>query len=68
MIGYSDATVITAIAAVFFAVIAVLAFGRAMFRRYPPTARRFRVGVFIERDHEQIGEGPEDEQRTEPRD
>jgi hypothetical protein len=49
----STPTAIVLIAACLFVVLALLAFGRTMFRRHPPAARRFRVGVFVERDHEQ---------------
>jgi hypothetical protein len=49
----STPTEIVLIAACVLIVLALLAFGRTMFRRYPPAARRFRVGVFVERDHEQ---------------
>jgi hypothetical protein len=56
VIAYSDATLITAIAALFFLAMALLAAGRAMFSKGPPLARRFRVGVFLERDHERMDE------------
>jgi hypothetical protein len=52
VIAVSQATAITAIIVAFFALLALVAFGRAMFRRHPPAARRFRVGVFVERDQE----------------
>jgi hypothetical protein len=59
----SDATLITGIVVLFFALLALLAFGRAIFRRDPPAARRFRIGVFVERDHERAdGDGDRDEQ------
>lgn len=52
MIATTDATKIVAILAAFFLLLALIAVARAMFTRNPPTARRFRVGVFVERDHE----------------
>jgi hypothetical protein len=55
VIGWSDATVITAIIVSFFAVLVLAVLARSLFTRDPPAARRFRVGVFVERDHEQDG-------------
>jgi hypothetical protein len=52
VIAYSSATSITAILAAFFVLMGVIALVRSIFRREsPPTERRFRVGVFVERDH-----------------
>ena len=50
MIGYSNATEITAIVASFFILLALIAAARALFRKGPPEPRRWRVGVFVERD------------------
>ena len=52
MIGYSDATTITAIVAAFFVVLALIVVGRSLFTRHQrgPRSRSFRVGVFVERD------------------
>lgn len=47
----SDATAITAIIAAFFLILALITLARTIFRTNPPSAKRFRVGVFIERDH-----------------
>lgn len=48
--GLSDAATITLAVVGFFLVLALLAFARLILRRTPPTYRRFRVGVFVERD------------------
>jgi hypothetical protein len=46
-------TQITLVVAIFFLLLALIAVARSMFRSDdPPEARRFRVGVFVERDHE----------------
>jgi hypothetical protein len=48
----SDATIVVIVIAAFIVVLALIATGRSLFTRTPPRSRRFRVGVFIERDHE----------------
>ncbi len=58
MTATSAATQITALVVGFFALLALLAVARAIFRPSAPTPRRFRVGVFVERDHEQGAERP----------
>jgi len=50
VIAYSDATVITAIVAGFFLLLALIALVRAVTRRGPPQPTRYRIGVFVERD------------------
>jgi len=50
MLAYSDAVVITAAVAAFFGLLALLAFARVLLRKGPPPPRRFRIGIFIERD------------------
>lgn len=58
MIAYSDATVIVGIVAAFFLLLALIALARTVSRRFPPSYRRFRVGVFVERDDGPPGDGP----------
>lgn len=49
----STATEITLVVAVFFLLLVLIVVARSVFRSNdPPAARRFRVGVFVERDHE----------------
>jgi len=50
VIAYSDAVTITVAVAAFFAVLALLAFARVLLRKGAPPNRRFRIGIFIERD------------------
>ncbi len=51
--GTSTATEITVVTAAFFLLLVLIVTARSIFRSNdPPAARRFRVGVFIERDHE----------------
>ena len=53
MIAASTATEITAIAAGFFLLLVLIVAVRSVIRpNDPPAARRFRVGVFVERDRE----------------
>jgi hypothetical protein len=49
----------------FFALIALLTFARIWLRKAPPSYRRFRVGVFVERDDYSKGDehGEEGEAR-----
>ena len=56
----SDATTAVVIAAAFFLTLAGFAVLRLILRNAPPTWRRYRVGVFMERD-------PEDRDDDEPR-
>jgi len=59
LIGFDTATAVTAIAVGFFLLIAVVVLARLIFRKdQPPAAKRFRVGVFIERDREHKDEPP----------
>jgi len=52
LIAVDQATTITAIVVAFFALLAIIALVRSIFRRDdPPPTKRFRVGVFVERDH-----------------
>lgn len=46
----SDAETITLAVVGFFLVLALLTFARLLLRKAPPSYKRFRVGVFIERD------------------
>jgi len=52
MIGYSNATAITAIVAGFFILLALIALARTLFT-HTTQPRRYRVGVFVERDTDQ---------------
>ena len=46
----SDAETIVLTVVAFFVILALLTFARVILRRSPPSYRRFRVGVFVERD------------------
>ena len=51
MLAVSEATSITAIAAGFFVALALISLTRALWVKHrPPRSRRYRVGVFVERD------------------
>jgi hypothetical protein len=51
VIAYSDATTITGLLTTFFVLLALIALARSMLRdKGAPQDRRFRVGVFVERD------------------
>jgi hypothetical protein len=50
VIAYSDAVTITVAVALFFFLLALLTFARVLLRKAPPSYRRFRIGIFIERD------------------
>ena len=61
MIATSNATEITAVVAIFFLLLVLIVAARSVFRaKDPPAARRFRVGVFVERDHERELEEDDD--------
>lgn len=64
----SDPVAITLIAAVWFLLLALIAVSRTVMRKVPPISHRFRVGIFIERDHKTSDEDTDDEQRAQPRD
>jgi hypothetical protein len=49
--GWSDVETITITVIAFFLVLALLTFARTILRRMPPTYRRLRVGIFVERDN-----------------
>jgi len=62
MLAVSEATSITAIAAGFFIAVALISLARALWVKHrPPRSRRYRVGVFVERD----AQPPEPEQEGE---
>jgi hypothetical protein len=46
----SDPVIITLAFAAFFLLLALLTFLRIVMRKAPPTWRRYRIGVFVERD------------------
>jgi hypothetical protein len=52
LLAMSNAAIIVLAVAAFVLILALIATGRSLFTRTPPKARRFRVGVFIERDRE----------------
>ena len=56
----SDAETVTAIVAAFFALLALVALARSLTHR-GPSYRRFRVGVFVERDDYGADEDEEDD-------
>ena len=51
MAAVSDVETVTLAVVGFFLVLALLTFARIVLRRMPPSYRRFRIGVFIERDN-----------------
>jgi hypothetical protein len=53
---FSDSIAITGVVALFFVVLALIAFARAILRKEPSNTKRFRVGVFIERDTKELVE------------
>jgi hypothetical protein len=66
VLALTTPTAITLIVAAFFVLLALIALGRAMFTREPPRAKRFRVGVFVERDREGAEKPASDEQPEKP--
>jgi hypothetical protein len=59
----SDAVTLVLIVAVSLLVLVLILVVRSVLRTVPPITRRFRIGVFVERD----AEGPKDDERS-PRD
>lgn len=60
----SDDVTITLAVVGFFLVLALLTFARLLLRRTPPTYRRFRVGVFVERDDDPMYARRRDDERS----
>ena len=50
MIAVTDVTYVTASIVGFFALFTLVTLARIIFRREDPNWRRFRIGLFIERD------------------
>lgn len=60
MLALSDAETITLAVVGFFVILMLLVFARVVLRKVPPSFRRFRVGVFVERDN---GDKARDDER-----
>lgn len=66
ILAWSDQVIVVVVVAVFFILLAMLATGRSLYTRDAPLERRFRIGVFIERDREKSGNGNPPESESGP--
>ena len=58
----SSTNQLAVIVLLFIVIVFVVAMGRSIFGSAPPRARRFRVGVFLERENEDVPGAKEDEE------
>ena len=59
-LALSDVGTIVSAVVGFLVVVALLVFARLMLAKVPPTYRRYRFGVFVERDGDSGGDGDSD--------